>query len=114
MWSALFFASLHTICHQLIGLYTILFFTSQSNLLVMNPTEVLPMRITRLEICMYMHENSFDFTDQTNQEIAVHHFILEKHEILIEEITEEASKKNLAVVSAVESGVALPIQNSEK
>ena len=41
---------------------------------------------------MYMHENSFDFTDQANQDIAVFHFILEKHEIVHEEINQAASK----------------------
>ena len=41
---------------------------------------------------MYMHENSFDFTDQANQDIAVFHFILEKHELVHEEINQAASK----------------------
>jgi hypothetical protein len=58
----------------------------------MNPIEALPLRTHRLEICMYMHENVFDFTDQANQDVAVHNFILEKHNILIKDINKAAAK----------------------
>ena len=37
-----------------------------------------PFPISRLEICMFMHENLFDFTDLANQQIAVLNYILEK------------------------------------
>ena len=60
----------------------------------MNPDEALHHRISRFEVCMYMHENSFDFADQTNQDLAVLHFILQKHETLIENV-KEAVAKNL-------------------
>ena len=42
--------------------------------------------LSRLEICMFMQGNSYEFTDQTNQQIAVLHFILQRLSISIDEV----------------------------
>ena len=48
-------------------------------------------KLSRLEICMVMHENSFEFTDHANQQNAVLNHILEKLKVPIEEIGELAA-----------------------
>ena len=45
-------------------------------------------QLSRLEICMLMHQNTFDFTAPAKQQTAVLNFILEKLEVPIEEISE--------------------------
>ena len=47
--------------------------------------------LSRLEICMVMHENSFEFTDHSKQQSAVLDHILEKLQVPIEEIGELVS-----------------------
>lgn len=55
-------------------------------------------KLSRLEICMLMHENDFEFTDHGNQQTAVLHHLLEKLEVTIEEIGELAYKNLKASV----------------
>ena len=57
----------------------------------MDENEELFPNISRLEICMFMQKNSIDFVDHGNQQIAVLDFILEKHELLLEEINQDAT-----------------------
>ena len=42
--------------------------------------------LSRLEICMFMQGNSYEFTDQSNQQVAVLHFILQRLSISIDEV----------------------------
>ena len=52
----------------------------------MNENEEPLSKITRLDVCMFMHQNCFEFTDQPNQQTAVLHFILEQQKLSIQEI----------------------------
>ena len=64
--------------------------SSKRALIQQQQQEFLP-NISRLEICMFMHENSIDFVDQGNQQIAVVEFVLRKHNLVLEEINKDAT-----------------------
>ena len=52
----------------------------------MSSAEEPSQKLSRLEICMFMQGNVFEFRDQTNQQDAVVNFILQKYCILIDEV----------------------------
>ena len=64
-----------------------------------NSEEPLP-KISRLEICMLMQGNSHDIKDQSEQQNAVLHFILQKLSLTINEVNQtslDSLKKSVQI-----------------
>jgi hypothetical protein len=60
--------------------------------MVMNAEEE-TLNLSRLDICMHMHENLFNFTNQIDQQAAVLQFIIETLKLSIEDIDDAALTK---------------------
>ena len=66
----------------------------------MNDSEEPLPKISRLEICMLMQGNSHDFKDQSEQQNAVLHFILQKLSLTINEVNQtslDSLKKSVQI-----------------